>query len=116
MVRGEIRILVRRLARSRATLVVVTIGGEVYGVADDVPLLALQLAAQRACDDLARRGVSVDPSALVDRGREALKTGWSAHDAAETSCREGPLQGSPRQSLVSSGGSLGAGHSVKGDP
>jgi hypothetical protein len=59
----------RRLGLSGATLVVVTVGAEVYGACDLEPLAALHAVARRASEDLARRAQPIDPTVIIERGR-----------------------------------------------
>ena len=53
-------------------LVLVAVGTDVYGATALEPHAALRAAARSASDDLTRRGLDVDPSAIVRRGLEAL--------------------------------------------
>jgi hypothetical protein len=63
----------KRLGLSGATLVIVAVGAEVYGACALEPLTALQTAAGRASEDLAKRSQPLDPSVIVERGREELR-------------------------------------------
>ena len=55
-----------------STMVVVTIGAEVYGATDIEPVLALHAAARRAAVDLAARGHPLDPMLIVEKGMKQL--------------------------------------------
>ncbi len=74
----------KRLGASHATLVVVVVGGEVYGAADREPLDALRIAARRAAKESALRGSPVECSAIVERGLRDLPPRLRLRNRPET--------------------------------
>jgi hypothetical protein len=75
----------KRLSLSGATLVVVVLGTRVYGACSVEPLTALQTAIQTAAEDLANRRQPVDPSFLIELGKEELRRASSTIQGADPS-------------------------------
>jgi hypothetical protein len=71
----DIEILFNRVGFSGATLVVVAIGGDVYGATDVEPVSALHAAARKAADDRASHGRPLDPNVIIERGLASMPTG-----------------------------------------